>query len=151
MSIGYHWKEVANRRNFFFVLAKDKGFDPLVSHNWYNLAPESIASATVCLENSKTFLSVTHLQGASSVLAYYNNNYAQALVQLFPEIGLDENKFSSATQMISGSRLMAVAHRKKFEQLSRTQGFDPLVAANWYSLRKDVVASMKVKWDLQSI
>jgi hypothetical protein len=38
------------------------------------------------------------LQGANRVLFYHNHNIARALVELFPEIGLDEMKLRKINQ-----------------------------------------------------
>ena len=39
---GNHWLEVAKRRIWFERYAENKGFEPLIPENWYNITLEKI-------------------------------------------------------------------------------------------------------------
>lgn len=43
------WGKIENRRKFFEDYAKEKGFDPLVPHNWYRLPRSDIADIKVLI------------------------------------------------------------------------------------------------------
>lgn len=42
-----YWDKVANRRKFFLNIAKEKGFDPLISENWYSLKHADVVDQRV--------------------------------------------------------------------------------------------------------
>lgn len=44
-----YWDKVANRRKFFLNIAKEKGFDPLISENWYSLKHADVVDQRVDL------------------------------------------------------------------------------------------------------
>eukprot|EP00026_Physarum_polycephalum_P002361 Phypoly_transcript_02367.p1 GENE.Phypoly_transcript_02367~~Phypoly_transcript_02367.p1 ORF type:complete len:559 (+),score=39.39 Phypoly_transcript_02367:620-2296(+) len=71
-----YWDNVNNRREFFCLVGKHMGFDPLIPKNWYG------ASIT----------KINKFKGVKAILRY-DKTIASALVHLFPEIGFDESKF----------------------------------------------------------
>ncbi len=70
-SLGNYWKSTENQRNFFIEFASTKGFDPLIPSNWKNVTYRDI---------------IEH--GGGSLLSNIYNTVHQALVELFPDIGL---------------------------------------------------------------
>lgn len=42
-----YWRDAANRRKFLDDYAKNQGFDPLVSKNWYNVTRSDIQDVKV--------------------------------------------------------------------------------------------------------
>jgi len=62
----------------FDNLAKENKLDPLLSENWYSVTSRQVRDR----------------KGGSSVLEYYNGSFTKALEQIYPNIGLDRNKFS---------------------------------------------------------
>ena len=44
---GTHWQKTSNRRTLFELIARDKGFDPLISSNWYSISSEDVLSYKV--------------------------------------------------------------------------------------------------------
>jgi len=73
-----YWKDEGNRKNFFYHLAKQRGFDPLIATSWYSIDHTTVLS---CL-------------GGKQVISYYEYNFVKALTTLFPDIGFDRAKFS---------------------------------------------------------
>eukprot|EP00026_Physarum_polycephalum_P018830 Phypoly_transcript_20577.p1 GENE.Phypoly_transcript_20577~~Phypoly_transcript_20577.p1 ORF type:complete len:206 (+),score=32.24 Phypoly_transcript_20577:67-618(+) len=64
-------------------------------------------------------------RGAKNVLHYHLNSLPKALLELFPNIGLDR-------QTLKG--LWREANRRKFfEDYAKQHGFDPLNPENWYT------------------
>jgi len=120
-----YWQSKENRRLFFDNLAKRRGFDPLVARYWYDLPR----------------LLVHIAKGGISVLNHYGESLGKALMDLYPEVHFDVQKFSRASlQMYSGME----TRRKFFDEFARdTMGFDPLVAENWYSVTKASVVRQK--------
>eukprot|EP00026_Physarum_polycephalum_P000813 Phypoly_transcript_00814.p1 GENE.Phypoly_transcript_00814~~Phypoly_transcript_00814.p1 ORF type:complete len:797 (+),score=105.00 Phypoly_transcript_00814:1557-3947(+) len=114
------WKVAENRRKFFENFAKEHGFDPLSSEAWYSQPSEKILSA----------------KGATQVLYYYNLSISRALISLFPEIGL--NKSKKWEFWLESAKI-----RRIFENYAKEQGFDPLVATNWYEQPKSKLMGMK--------
>jgi len=64
------------RRKFFEEFAKDNGFDPLNPQHWYSVRKKNIMA----------------INGISTILSYHNNSISMALLELFPEVGLNKNK-----------------------------------------------------------
>eukprot|EP00026_Physarum_polycephalum_P000822 Phypoly_transcript_00823.p1 GENE.Phypoly_transcript_00823~~Phypoly_transcript_00823.p1 ORF type:complete len:527 (-),score=83.80 Phypoly_transcript_00823:937-2517(-) len=107
----YYWRDRSNRRKFFEEYAQAEGFNPLSANDWYTQPLDEIMS----------------YKEASRVMFYHGNNVAQALIDLFPEIGLRKSLFHSQYVKHAVGTL-----RKFFEQYARDNGFDPLVPENWY-------------------
>jgi len=75
----YYWRDLDNQRQFFLDYAQKKGFDPLVPANWYKIsAPELLLA-----------------KSAGVMLVHNKGSYVDALMKLFPTIGLERFKFSS--------------------------------------------------------
>eukprot|EP00026_Physarum_polycephalum_P002905 Phypoly_transcript_02914.p1 GENE.Phypoly_transcript_02914~~Phypoly_transcript_02914.p1 ORF type:complete len:836 (+),score=73.69 Phypoly_transcript_02914:81-2588(+) len=110
-----YWQVVANRRKFFFDLAKVKGFDPLLAKNWYSLTEKTMME----------------FKGANSVARYYNSSITRALMHLFPELNFNREAFSSATRT---SWRDIKKRRAFFTKIAADKGFDPLIPSNWYQL-----------------
>jgi hypothetical protein len=114
------WENVENRRAFFEKFAKSNGFDPRAPANWYNI----------------TLVQVLPEKGAKQVLQYHKRSLRQALIDLFPDIGLDKAKLIPSWQDPK-------CRRKFFEDLAHAYGFDPLKAENWYWQTSALVKSVK--------
>jgi len=105
------WEDAASRRKFFENFAKAHKFDPLIAENWY------LHSMAKMKESHK---------GTFQVINYHGRSVAQALLDLFPDIGLQKSRFGR--KWADRSR-----RRKFFENYAKDQKFDPLHAENWYS------------------
>eukprot|EP00026_Physarum_polycephalum_P000389 Phypoly_transcript_00389.p1 GENE.Phypoly_transcript_00389~~Phypoly_transcript_00389.p1 ORF type:complete len:1231 (+),score=194.32 Phypoly_transcript_00389:52-3744(+) len=113
-----HWLELGNRRKVFENFAKENRFDPLVPNNWYKVPKETLLAK----------------KGVASILSYYNSSISQALLDLFPNIGLDEYKFATIPKHYWKDK----ENRKRYlEGFAKAQGFDPRVPENWYPLPKE--------------
>jgi hypothetical protein len=90
---------------------------------------------------------------------YHGNSVVQALVDLFPEIGLQKSQFQRTSHLFiypccqpSLSLLISykdVKHdigslRKFFEQYAKDNGFDPLVPEHWYQQATSRLLFIKV-------
>ena len=94
------WRKSRTRRKFFEEYAKEHSFDPNDSSNWYLQSSARIMAVKVGerregekgrreREGSINELS----KGAQQVIAYHNNSIKQALLDLFPNIGLERAMF----------------------------------------------------------
>eukprot|EP00026_Physarum_polycephalum_P008136 Phypoly_transcript_08214.p1 GENE.Phypoly_transcript_08214~~Phypoly_transcript_08214.p1 ORF type:complete len:513 (-),score=83.64 Phypoly_transcript_08214:5-1384(-) len=113
------WNSVTKRRNFFLDYARERGFDPLNPENWYQLPP-------------------INKHGSQMLLFYYSNSVSKALLDLFPDIGLDRARFSPQLPPYNVG-----AHKKFFEKYAKERGFDPLVASNWYLQPRENITNTK--------
>eukprot|EP00026_Physarum_polycephalum_P002043 Phypoly_transcript_02047.p1 GENE.Phypoly_transcript_02047~~Phypoly_transcript_02047.p1 ORF type:complete len:791 (+),score=118.55 Phypoly_transcript_02047:121-2493(+) len=120
------WIESDARRDLFLQFAKDKNFDPLVAENWY-----AFTAAEICEH-----------EGFDSMLQYYEGSFGKALLQLFPNIGLDVRKFSKMP-----SRFWEDEKEQKvfFMDLAKQLSFDPLVAENWYSVPDEAILNINIR------
>jgi len=71
-----YWKVPENRRNFLLEFAKDMGFDPTLSENWYKISKKQLKD-----------------KGGRRILHYHNANHRQAIIDAFPELDLQRHKF----------------------------------------------------------
>lgn len=94
------------------------------------------------------------------MLLYHNYNITQALLELFPEIGLKLTRFQQRIQFFyyfyislvcygiyvyfSASWVGEDSRRKFFERYAKENKFDPLIADNWYSQPRDKLLASKV-------
>eukprot|EP00026_Physarum_polycephalum_P001173 Phypoly_transcript_01174.p1 GENE.Phypoly_transcript_01174~~Phypoly_transcript_01174.p1 ORF type:complete len:997 (+),score=112.19 Phypoly_transcript_01174:34-3024(+) len=118
-----YWEDPENRRKMFLEFAAKEGFDPLMAENWYPITRTQVAMTG---------------KGATSCFAYYSS-ISHALLSLFPNIGLEENKFES--QRISYWR-SSENKKKLLLDFAYARGFDPNIPENWYSVTpKDVETS----------
>ena len=67
-------------------------------------------------------------QGSASVLPFYDNDLSAALSDLFPDIGIDKEKFreNKISQKLQN-------RRKSFEDFAIHHNFDPKNPWNWYN------------------
>lgn len=70
------------RKAFFDEFARDKLFDPLKPAHWYPILQKDIIKR----------------KGGSRVLAYHKNSLSVALMELYPNIGLDPKKLRRIDQ-----------------------------------------------------
>eukprot|EP00026_Physarum_polycephalum_P000503 Phypoly_transcript_00504.p2 GENE.Phypoly_transcript_00504~~Phypoly_transcript_00504.p2 ORF type:complete len:477 (+),score=71.61 Phypoly_transcript_00504:1867-3297(+) len=107
------WRKARNRRKFFEDFAKRNLFDPHIANNWYRLSKAKLMTE----------------KGAKQVLSYHNGSLYEALMNLFPNIGLQKSKFSA-------SDLSDLRKRQKQFLLdyAASHNFDPNNAENWYSV-----------------
>eukprot|EP00026_Physarum_polycephalum_P001465 Phypoly_transcript_01467.p1 GENE.Phypoly_transcript_01467~~Phypoly_transcript_01467.p1 ORF type:complete len:1055 (+),score=143.84 Phypoly_transcript_01467:198-3362(+) len=119
-----YWKNERNQRNFFLQVAHAEGFDPLVPENWYTYHIDTLTSH----------------KGAATVLGYHDGKLENALLQLFPEIGLEKSKFSKKT-----TNYWSSLHNRRafFRDLALSEGFDPYVPNNWYLVTLETIAKYK--------
>lgn len=96
------------------------------------------------------------LQGAWGVISHHQNSVTQALLDLYPEIGL--NKSSLLQPVLSMSHSLTFqklsyfvlgfesveSRRQYFENFARTHNFDPLKLENWSDKIKESLLSLKV-------
>ena len=94
----------SNRREFFRSLAEEKGFDPLNPTHWYSIHYDEIAKRQVCYLLFSLFFLFSFLlkagiyfqvKGGKTLLSYYNASVVDALINVFPEIGLDKFEFGT--------------------------------------------------------
>lgn len=88
-----------NRREFFEKLAAANNFDPLVPEDWYNLPANKFYVVKVYLINSLWACSL--LQGAQTLASYYKTGFVGAVMDCFPDIGLEADKFPRAPRKIT--------------------------------------------------
>jgi len=113
------WHSAENRRNVFIEYAGKHGFDPLVAENWYTIKKDDIG----------------HEKGGIPVIHYHSDSVINALLDLFPDIGLQRTKFLSVTK-----NYWHKENRKTFfGNFAKRMGFDPLVADNWYNVKQEMV------------
>eukprot|EP00026_Physarum_polycephalum_P004726 Phypoly_transcript_04749.p1 GENE.Phypoly_transcript_04749~~Phypoly_transcript_04749.p1 ORF type:complete len:686 (+),score=82.56 Phypoly_transcript_04749:167-2059(+) len=101
-----------NTRIFFEKYAKENQFDPKIASNWYSQPRGNILSTT----------------GAQEVLIPFQNRISKALVEAFPNIGLDVAMFDD--QLAMWHKLEN--RRKFFEKFAHQNNFDPRKPDNWY-------------------
>ena len=169
------WASVENRRTFFEKYAETCGFDPQIPTNWYRESRKgrilavkvtSITSPTLSLLSFTLFYYPLALfgllancvnQGFRGVLFYHDGSFRKALLDLFPNIGLERSKFQKIRCMLPSLSLSLFpcsclfrppllfvivfvidawskpeVRRRMLEQYARKNKFDPLVADNWY-------------------
>lgn len=103
-------------------------------------------------------LFINGTQGNHYVLNFYKGSYITALIHLFPEIGLQRNKFPLPQgkwhifDHLSdrGAEFWRdSSHRRLFfTRFASAKQFDPLMANNWYHIKLDDIKATKVTLDL---
>eukprot|EP00026_Physarum_polycephalum_P002350 Phypoly_transcript_02356.p1 GENE.Phypoly_transcript_02356~~Phypoly_transcript_02356.p1 ORF type:complete len:908 (+),score=118.97 Phypoly_transcript_02356:113-2836(+) len=130
--LGY-WTDVKNRRALFTHIAQERGFDPFNPSNWY---PVSIAS-------------LLNVKGAASIVQqYYGGSLAKGLLDMYPEIGLEESKFRSNSISewdVPGSK------RWYLTSVATKWGFDPLDAQQWVKFFGETHKANKMDVTLRKI
>eukprot|EP00026_Physarum_polycephalum_P003642 Phypoly_transcript_03655.p1 GENE.Phypoly_transcript_03655~~Phypoly_transcript_03655.p1 ORF type:complete len:704 (+),score=96.89 Phypoly_transcript_03655:68-2113(+) len=108
----YIWSKATNRRKFFEEFATSQKFDPLVPENWYD---------------GKRITDLRAVKGLRGVLLHHENDLAKALLDLFPDIGLDGSKI-----LVPKPKWNNPEKRRKFlEKFAKENGFDPLNENAW--------------------
>jgi hypothetical protein len=87
------WTTEANRRAFLDKFAQARGFDPLIAENWYPIDSVTLRSQVVYFLNVLPEI-LRDLQ-APRLASYYNDSHIKAIMQLYPDIGLEAEKFKS--------------------------------------------------------
>eukprot|EP00026_Physarum_polycephalum_P004416 Phypoly_transcript_04435.p1 GENE.Phypoly_transcript_04435~~Phypoly_transcript_04435.p1 ORF type:complete len:688 (+),score=101.45 Phypoly_transcript_04435:123-2066(+) len=107
------WHKIENRKKFFETYAIQNGFDHRQAQNWYTQPREKVLA----------------VKGARGVIAYHGQSISRALMDLFPDIGLDKTKFR--VQKFSWDN---PENRKNFfEKYALAHRFDPLHPEEWYA------------------
>lgn len=96
------------------------------------------------------------------MILYYHKNIANALIELFPNIGFDKLSLQNwqcnfiilyyfASNFFTYKIYSFIAHTGNlknqkifFEKFARERGFDPLIADNWYSQKRREIINQKV-------
>eukprot|EP00026_Physarum_polycephalum_P002112 Phypoly_transcript_02116.p1 GENE.Phypoly_transcript_02116~~Phypoly_transcript_02116.p1 ORF type:complete len:954 (+),score=114.83 Phypoly_transcript_02116:59-2920(+) len=112
------WSDARKRRDFFLDYAKDHGFDATNPANWYTQPRERIMSK----------------KGAASVLYHHQNTVAQALLDLFPDIGLEKSKFWAKSLQ---------NRRQFFVNFAESHRFDPLTPSQWYTVPAEKIMAVE--------
>lgn len=116
------WQSIEARRNFFEEYARTNRFDPLQPENWYLRASSNIVET----------------KGASGVLFYHNYSVQKALLDLFPNIGLNKTKFDCPTIWQDRN------NRKQFFEIYANENkFNSQDPNNWYSQSRNKIFSAK--------
>eukprot|EP00026_Physarum_polycephalum_P000846 Phypoly_transcript_00847.p1 GENE.Phypoly_transcript_00847~~Phypoly_transcript_00847.p1 ORF type:complete len:1309 (+),score=236.62 Phypoly_transcript_00847:226-3927(+) len=122
------WLEPKYRRKFFEIYAKENSFDPLIPENWYMQSRRKI------LANKGTY----------AILSHHKESLTRALMDLFPEIGLDKSQLWLKSNIEREPKSEELSHRQFFVNFARERGFDPLNPRNWYTQSgKDIMTSSK--------
>lgn len=79
------------------MFAKEKEFDPLIPENWYKVTRDDVEKQKVLFPVCfvMDFIFTLFKQGGQSVLFRHDNKLSEALLDLFPNIGLSKHKFNS--------------------------------------------------------
>eukprot|EP00026_Physarum_polycephalum_P004386 Phypoly_transcript_04404.p1 GENE.Phypoly_transcript_04404~~Phypoly_transcript_04404.p1 ORF type:complete len:567 (+),score=64.08 Phypoly_transcript_04404:352-2052(+) len=113
--------EGSSKREVFERFATENHFDPLIPANWYS-------------QRRSVLLSSPEIQ--RMIRNDARQSVSQALIDSFPEIGLESGKLWNLRR-----RLLKMRHF--FEKFARTNNFDPLVPRNWYSQSKSQILAAK--------
>eukprot|EP00026_Physarum_polycephalum_P001103 Phypoly_transcript_01104.p1 GENE.Phypoly_transcript_01104~~Phypoly_transcript_01104.p1 ORF type:complete len:992 (-),score=189.41 Phypoly_transcript_01104:668-3643(-) len=103
-----------NIRRFLDSFAAKNNFDPLVPENWYRVKLKDI----------------TNEKYGVYVLPKYGSLF-QAIADMYPNIGIDITKFPKVNAKYYSSKKI---QRSFLDSFAAQNGFDPLVAENWYSV-----------------
>lgn len=85
--------KIENRRVFFEKYAKQHNFDPRKAENWYSQPKERIMVQKVLAMKAINSILILLLKGSHAVVFHHNNSLLQALLDIFPDIGLEAAKF----------------------------------------------------------
>eukprot|EP00026_Physarum_polycephalum_P002917 Phypoly_transcript_02926.p1 GENE.Phypoly_transcript_02926~~Phypoly_transcript_02926.p1 ORF type:complete len:773 (+),score=149.17 Phypoly_transcript_02926:98-2416(+) len=115
----HHWENKENILQFFNEMAKERGFDPLIAENWYPFARED----------------VLRRKGGVGILKKYNHSFTNVLIDVYPFVKFDKNKFFSQLPISD-----PVKQKAFFTQFAQKNSFDPLIPSNWYWVHADDIA-----------
>eukprot|EP00026_Physarum_polycephalum_P003386 Phypoly_transcript_03397.p1 GENE.Phypoly_transcript_03397~~Phypoly_transcript_03397.p1 ORF type:complete len:737 (+),score=68.96 Phypoly_transcript_03397:178-2388(+) len=110
-------------RVFFDNFARNTGFDPLASENWYKTSLSDIIAT----------------KNGSAICRKYGS-MRKALTHAYPEITFDYSHFRILSQNYWKSRLN---RRKVLDEFAQREGFNPLVAENWICVRNKQFTTTK--------
>lgn len=105
--------EIVERRKFFFHFAKEIGFDFKEVKRWYGI----------------TSAMILNKKGGPRVLETYHGSLPAALIDIFPDLGLQPNKFLFVQ---IGSLEEIQNQREFFDRVAQDMNFNPLDAKRWY-------------------
>jgi len=119
------WTDKDNRKNFFNSFAKSKGFDPLIPENWYSI----------------TVADILPVKGGPSVLRFYKQALKDALLDVYPFIGLKVHLFETVPR----NYWTVKENRKKFfDDFALEKNFDANDPQNWYSVSQEDLLDTKL-------
>jgi len=119
------WQDPQNRRAFFDKFAHEKGFNPFHVNSWYNVSVQE----------------VTGVKGGENILSsYYDGSLPQALMNLYPELEFNTQKFKLSSRETWADPPI---QRKFFDELADLKGFDPLNIGKWYQISSQDVLKKK--------
>eukprot|EP00026_Physarum_polycephalum_P000368 Phypoly_transcript_00368.p1 GENE.Phypoly_transcript_00368~~Phypoly_transcript_00368.p1 ORF type:complete len:1106 (+),score=136.69 Phypoly_transcript_00368:1680-4997(+) len=118
------WENVCNVRRWFENFATQRGFDPLHVAEWYQIKTEDITS----------------VKGGWAILNKHGASMSQAIINTFPDIGLDRLLFHRGPNSNLND---AEKGRIFFENFAQQKGFDPLIPENWYKLPQDLFEKLR--------
>lgn len=82
------------RRKQFEEYARSRGFNPLIPDNWYSINWNKIRGFTLFPVYIAFYGIQANLSQIADIIAvYYKGSPTVALLDVFPDIGLQENKF----------------------------------------------------------
>jgi hypothetical protein len=90
---------ISERRKFFDQLAEDKGFHPLEKENWYHITSHDVTNRLVFLlvfHDDNVLNSNYIVQGGNSVVYRHRGSHITALIECYPELELQREKFIQA-------------------------------------------------------
>eukprot|EP00026_Physarum_polycephalum_P001744 Phypoly_transcript_01746.p1 GENE.Phypoly_transcript_01746~~Phypoly_transcript_01746.p1 ORF type:complete len:627 (-),score=117.38 Phypoly_transcript_01746:106-1986(-) len=103
-----------NMRAALEKFARDMGFDPLVAEHWYRVPRQAILRLPI----------------SATVQRKYKGSLIRALLDVFPDIGLNQTKFA----ILPHHYWQNIDNRRNFLiEAARSKGFEPLIAESWYS------------------
>eukprot|EP00026_Physarum_polycephalum_P001243 Phypoly_transcript_01244.p1 GENE.Phypoly_transcript_01244~~Phypoly_transcript_01244.p1 ORF type:complete len:1086 (+),score=113.52 Phypoly_transcript_01244:74-3331(+) len=118
------WKKAENRRKFFDSAAEKLGFDPLNPDGWYSVFKQKILD----------------FKGKETLLQLYDGNLIDAIMDVYPDIGLEKSKFLHQSRSIWQDDAQ---RRLFFEQFALVNEFDPANKENWYHLPRTKLKAAK--------
>jgi hypothetical protein len=77
-------------------------------------------------------------------LAHQNGSFVKILSRVFPDVNFDSTKFAVLSSKFFFFWHEVKNRRKFFDSFAREQGFDPLIAENWYSADTAAIRRLKV-------
>eukprot|EP00026_Physarum_polycephalum_P002842 Phypoly_transcript_02851.p1 GENE.Phypoly_transcript_02851~~Phypoly_transcript_02851.p1 ORF type:complete len:717 (+),score=103.58 Phypoly_transcript_02851:98-2248(+) len=105
------WTDAKNRKQLLITYANANHFDPTDPECWYQQSRTNIAQ----------------FPGVISMIEHHKKSIKQALLDLFPDIGLQESQFARYSMWRDNKNV-----RKLFLDYAKIFQFDPLLASNWY-------------------
>lgn len=97
---------------YLIRFAKEQGFDPHAAENWYSPAAARIVEKVYRLLFLFKLNVNISLQRASGCIAFYKGNFVQALLDLFPQIGLEKSKLLDIQSRINFHKCVMITNLK---------------------------------------